>query len=400
MARRIFPVGGVSWYEAAAYAQFAGKSLPSIYHWYLGSGLGVNSQILRLSNFGGKGPAKAGTYLGLGLFGTYDMAGNMKEWVLNPSPQGRFISGGGWDEPVYMFFQADDSPAFKRDAMFGFRCARYDTPLSEILTGPVSVVRRDRSHEKPVDEQTFRLFEGLLSYDKTDLKAKVDSVQDALHWRKENVSFDAAYGHERVIAHLYLPKNAAPPYQLVTYFPASDALIARTPEEAMGLLSEYIVKSGRALLLPAYAGTLERGPSPPLPTPRQRRDRDIQDFKDLGRSLDYLETRGDIDASKLGYYGVSLGATAGPVMVAPEPRFKVAVFVAGCAPSPRLPEDDPWNYLPRVKIPVLMLNGRDDFLCPLEVSQNPFFRHSARRKKISATSSTRAAMSIMQTASR
>ncbi len=28
-----FPVTGVSWFEAAAYAEFAGKSLPTIYHW-------------------------------------------------------------------------------------------------------------------------------------------------------------------------------------------------------------------------------------------------------------------------------------------------------------------------------------------------------------------------------
>jgi hypothetical protein len=28
-----FPVSGVSWYEAAAYAEFAGKALPTIYHW-------------------------------------------------------------------------------------------------------------------------------------------------------------------------------------------------------------------------------------------------------------------------------------------------------------------------------------------------------------------------------
>ena len=28
-----YPVGGVSWYEAAAYARWAGKSLPTIYHW-------------------------------------------------------------------------------------------------------------------------------------------------------------------------------------------------------------------------------------------------------------------------------------------------------------------------------------------------------------------------------
>ena len=30
---RDYPVRGVSWFEAAAYAEFAGKRLPSVYHW-------------------------------------------------------------------------------------------------------------------------------------------------------------------------------------------------------------------------------------------------------------------------------------------------------------------------------------------------------------------------------
>ena len=32
---------------------------------------------------------------------------------------------------------------------------------------------------------------------------------------------------------------------------------------------------------------------------------------------------------------------------------------------------DPWNYAPRVKVPVLMLNGRDDFIFPVDTSQIP-----------------------------
>ena len=35
-----FPVGGVSWYEAAAYAAFAGRSLPTMHHWYRAAALG------------------------------------------------------------------------------------------------------------------------------------------------------------------------------------------------------------------------------------------------------------------------------------------------------------------------------------------------------------------------
>ena len=38
---RRYPVPGVSWYEAAAFAEFAGKSLPTIYHWYTAAGMGV-----------------------------------------------------------------------------------------------------------------------------------------------------------------------------------------------------------------------------------------------------------------------------------------------------------------------------------------------------------------------
>ena len=35
---------------------------------------------------------------------------------------------------------------------------------------------------------------------------------------------------------------------------------------------------------------------------------------------------------------------------------------------------DPFNFAPRVTMPVLMLNGRYDFAAPLETSQRPLFR--------------------------
>ena len=51
-----YPVGGLSWYEAAAYAESAGKALPSVYHWYAAAGVGNYSDILNASNFGGQVP--------------------------------------------------------------------------------------------------------------------------------------------------------------------------------------------------------------------------------------------------------------------------------------------------------------------------------------------------------
>ena len=38
-----------------------------------------------------------------------------------------------------------------------------------------------------------------------------------------------------------------------------------------------------------------------------------------------------------------------------------------------MPEVTPFNFVPRVTAPVLMINGRHDFLFPLETSQRPLF---------------------------
>lgn len=96
--------------------------------------------------------------------------------------------------------------------------------------------------------------------------------------------------------------------------------------------------------------------------------------KDLGRSLDYLETRPDMDVGRIAYFGNSLGAAVGPQLIAVEPRFKAALLISGGSFEKVPAEVDSWNFAPRVRIPVLMLNGRDDFLFPVESSQLPLFR--------------------------
>jgi hypothetical protein len=59
------------------------------------------------------------------------------------------------------------------------------------------------------------------------------------------------------------------------------------------------------------------------------RDIVVQWSKDLGRTIDYLETRPDIDTGKLGYYGISAGASHG----AAHRRGRVAV--QGCRAAVR-----------------------------------------------------------------
>ena len=96
--------------------------------------------------------------------------------------------------------------------------------------------------------------------------------------------------------------------------------------------------------------------------------------KDVGRTLDYLETRTDIQNDKLGYLGWSWGGFMGGIMPAIEKRIKAVVLnVGGMCMTRALPEADQLNFLPRVTQPVLMLNGKHDMYFPVETSQKPMF---------------------------
>ena len=77
---------------------------------------------------------------------------------------------------------------------------------------------------------------------------------------------------------------------------------------------------------------------------------------------------------------LSLGAAEGARLVAVDPRFKTAVLASGGLRDRDLPEVDAWNFAPRVRIPVLMLNGRDDFIFPMETHQKPLFEALGTQK--------------------
>jgi dienelactone hydrolase len=371
-----FPVGGVSWYEAAAYAEFAGKALPTVHQWFNAAGTGIFSDILRFSNFDHKGPARVGSYLGMGPFGTYDMAGNVKEWCWNQVEANRYLLGGAWNEPSYMFTDPDARPPLDRSAASGFRCVKYSGLLPPALTGPVERAYRDYSKEKPVSDQVFQTYRSLYSYDKGPLDARVESADDSHpYWRKEKVTFKAAYGNERVSAYLFLPKNTAPPYEALVYHSGDDARESRSSEN-LGIsliFFEFAMRSGRAVVFPIYKGTYERQVDDT--GPNAMRDVGVQAVKDAARAIDYLETRPDIDHARIAYYGLSWGGNRGPRMCGIENRFKTCVLLAGGFPnSPLAPEIDDINFAPRAHAPLLMLNGRYDFDQSTEKQAGPMFR--------------------------
>ena len=367
-----YPVGGISWFEAAAYAEFSGKSLPSLYHWFAASGTNdVYSDILQLSNFDGKGPSPAGERAGVGPWGTLDMAGNMKEWCANEVDGRplRYILGGGWNEPSYRFAESDAQDPWTRRETYGVRLVKNLGSAEQTLVA-VGQVRPDPATVVPVSDDQLPGLLRFYSYDRSvPLESRVETIDDSSAlYRKEKVSFRAAYGTERVPAYLFLPKNARPPYQTIVFFPSAYGRAVPSSDSLDLGVFEFLVRSGRALIYPIYQGTFERR-SNVGPGLTGVRDMNVQWALDFFRAMDYLETRRDVDVQKVGYYSLSMGATFGPIPVSLEPRVKAAVFASGGLRYTAPPETQPANFMPRVKVPVLLVNGKDDFAVPIAAQQ-------------------------------
>jgi len=389
------PVSGVSWYEAAAYAEHAGKSLPTNAHWDVARGAftpmirypqaGGFAILAPFSNFGGRAPVPVGSLQGLTPYGAFDMAGNIREWCWNDAPQGRIIRGGAWGDNTFEFVRQGQIPPMDRSPKNGFRCALFpdrasipDKAFEFVGLGET----RDFYKEKPAADPIFQVYREQFSYDKTELDARVESKGESPEgWIHEKVVFDAAYGGEKVPAHLFLPKGAPPPFQTVIYFPGSASTWERTSEDIESyyeftMFLSYLVKNGRAVLYPVYKGTFERG-DPTLSMLHggapsyQYTEFLIQVVKDFRRSIDYLETRQDIDSRKLAYYGMSWGGSLGAVIPAVEERLSASVLLGGGFVGAGRAEANEFNYATRVRTPTLMLNGRYDIA--LETGIRPMF---------------------------
>jgi len=375
-----FPVAGVSWFEASAYAAFAGKSLPALGQWYQAAPPDEEDYTVQFSNITTGAPAAVGTYKGIGPYGTYDTAGNVREWTANTVDNDlRFILGGSWKSPAYLYADPEALSPFDRAEGNGFRCVRNTAPLPENASRPFHLVGRDFTKFKPVNDDVFRAYQLLYAYPNTPLNAKVEGVvKETADWREEKVSFNTAYNGDRMAAYLFLPKRVRPPYQTVLFFPSARVMLLPPNSSELGdtKFFDYIVQSGRAVMYPIYEDTYERRIKYSLPGGAQNVNLTTDWYKDAARSMDYLNTRSDIDSSRVGYLGVSMGSAYGVIYTTLlQDRLKAAIFLDGgyfLQPTP--PGGDQADFAPRMKKPVLMVNGRYDYTFPVDKAQDPMFQ--------------------------
>jgi hypothetical protein len=393
-----FPVSGVSWYEAKAYAVFVGKDLPTGDHWGLAQGentflirwpqVGGYALFAPFSNFNNEGPVEAGSLDGITTYGAFDMAGNVQEWCDNNSPAGKLIRGGGWKSNTYMFSHAMQAPPFNRSDINGFRCVIYlnkkAIPLQAFELVNLNVKASDAKARVNVPEEVFKIYKTFYDYDPTPLNAAFISTDKSHHdWIHERVEIDAAYGDERIILHLFIPKNAKPPFQTVLYGPGSASFFQLNSERMaeyyeFPVFLDFIVRSGRVVVYPVIQGTFERRKDIISFIHKAEESLQYTEFitqviKDYRRSIDYLVSRNDIDPEKIGFYGMSWGPLVGTLLSGVEPRIKVNVFIGGGVSETGRSEVNPWKFAPRVKVPTLMINGRFDSIFPISLCIEPFY---------------------------
>ena len=133
----------MSWFEAMAYARFRGKELPTAFHWYRAAYSlnefidSISSAVVTVSNYAGKA-RRQWVYKGVGPYGTFDMAGNVREWLWTAigtpgGPRGRI-------QRAPLPLQPDRSAdPWNRSPGNGFRCMRTlnGGPISASLRRPI-----------------------------------------------------------------------------------------------------------------------------------------------------------------------------------------------------------------------------------------------------------------------
>jgi len=331
----------------------------------------------------------ASSEFGMSPFGAYNMAGNVSEWTANDTSQGRVATGGAWGDPTYVFAQYAMLPGFYSSGKLGFRCAR----AAAGAAGDQGASRIEIREEIPVYSASSRAdletWTARYRYERTPLDARVEETQDTPSWTRERITLAGADG-ERAIAYLYLPKHVAKPLQVVYFVPAGDVnqglrSLPASMEDRVG----PFIKAGRAAFGVVLKGYIERlRPADdvrPSPETIEYFDRIKNRITDLRRGLDYLESRQDVDASRIAFFGPSAGAQIGLILAAIEPRYRAVVLVGAGLPNEYrswIPEANPINFAAHIRAPKILVQGRYDEDTPLKTAAEPLFRLMPEPKRL------------------
>ena len=204
-----------------------------------------------------------------------------------------------------------------------------------------------------------------------------DVVIDTISSNLSHISYNSVHNN-RVTALLSLPKTGKAPYPLAII---QHGLGDSKDTDYMVLGDSILSSKGFAVFRIDFAMHGERVPQ------RYKfkgidytlRDAIEQTVFDLRRGLDYLDTRSDIDSTKTGYIGISLGGIAGTVFCGVDKRVEVPVICIagggmrmmegvegfGDKVTAMMAPIEPLNFVKGISPrPLLFINAEDDEIIP------------------------------------
>ncbi|MEZ6118111.1 MAG: SUMF1/EgtB/PvdO family nonheme iron enzyme [Pirellulaceae bacterium] len=380
------PVHGISWYEAAAYANFRGKILPTIYHWYAATDIYFAAAIVPQSNFASNNTVPVGQLHGIGPYGTEDMAGNVCEWCTTKTPDGfHYAVGGMWSDQGFTYADLSIRSPFSRAIGAGIRCIKLTAEMPPDFTVERSLERPNYAQvgtdPNYGSQQLFEEFyQPFYDYNRSDLQFQREEESQMFGHPCIRITYKPAYETDMEgVIYLFLPdeKKFAKPFQTMIFFPGVTGLYQDTLETVEPFDFQH---KGRILIYPVYWGIAERR-SPQFTDSYPRKDPEYDEairriVLDYRRSLDIAEQLPDlIDSSKIAYYGYSWGAGLGPLLLAMDNRCQVAVLHCGGVPPKRANAiTETSNFFPYVRTPTLMVNCRYDAVFP-QPAQDAMFNN-------------------------
>ena len=252
-----------------------------------------------------------------------------------------------------------------------------------------------------MDMRADEILDELFKY---DTHLPLDAVEkegsaDSGESRQRHITFTSVHD-QRVPALLTLPTNVEPPFPTILFL---HGVLGHKDSFNQKKRSDFLAANGYATMRidGQYRGEREvaLGEGLGVRTDYYYRNRDamLQTAVDLMRSLDYLESRDDIDMNRTGFAGFSMGGSIGASFCAHEPRVRAVVlaitggdfrkfkrFAVDAEAGERLTQAyrmvDPVLYVSRISPrPLLMINAAHDEIIPREATDALF--EAAREPK-------------------
>ena len=372
--KELYPVSGISWYEAYAYAKFRNMSLPSVAEWFYAFDRNRPERALKNANINSynytKSRIESDSENNNGIF---DMAGNVREWVSNniKDENSRGILGGSFVDDTYVPFEFYSQNAWNRSSYNGIRLVKkIESDNSGEIFYKREKLRNFYENFRTTDKE-WDLIESLFMYDKNKVNFEQLETSKVTGQEFYCTSFNIITSNSTMPVHHLQANPNVKSKKAIIYFPGSNALYRDKLNYPASIST--IVNSGVDVIFPEYLSTYSRQDGIKTDignTTMNYRDHLITWVKEVRYAVDYAIQNG----YEPHYFGVSWGGQVGVNILAIEDRFKTGIlYVGGISLDNVREEIQPEKYAARIKTPTLLLNGRYDFYFPYQSSQLPLF---------------------------